>query len=568
MKRILVVDNHPVVCRFMSDLITKQGYDVVTASDGLRALEVLETYTPDIIFIDLVMPNIDGTTLCRIIRSRIDLGDCFIVVLSAVAAEEMEKKTPEELGADLVLAKGPFDSLGRHVDYIIKNLEAGRADRLKGEIIGRKNLAPRQITRELLSTKRHFELTLYHMSEGLLELTQNAEITYANPEALAILGRSEESLLSADFVGLFSNADQIRIRQRISQVDRSWQEALFDEILILNNKLVSVKILSFQEDDQQYSLVAILQDVTLQKQTERDLVKRKEQYRQERNYLNNILENSPDAIAIVDESGWFTRWNDNAARMFGYNFEELKGKKAFDLYTERQAMKKMLEQLRRQGHVQNYEINFTHKNGQSVPCAVSISLLQDENHEKTGSLGILRDLSEWKLTEERLRYLSFHDALTGVYNRGYFEEELRRLAKDRHLPLGIIICDINKLKRINDTVGHQKGDELIQKAADILQRAFRSGDVIARIGGDEFAVLVPDADEWIIENCMQRIREGIDAYSAQKPEPVLSIAIGYAISSEHSVDTKALFKKADDNMYREKARQSYTGALLPENEFD
>ncbi|MBS3756679.1 MAG: diguanylate cyclase [Desulfobacterales bacterium] len=568
MKRILVVDNHPVICRFMSDLITKQGYDVVTAEDGLRALEVLENYAPDVIFVDLVMPNIDGTTLCRIIRSRIDLNDCFIVVLSAVATEEMEKKSPEEVGADLILAKGPFDSLGRHVDYIIKNLEVGRADRLKGEIVGGKNLIPRQITRELLSSRNHFELTLYHISEGLLELTQNAKITYANPAALSILGLSEENLLSADFVQLFNNADQTRIRQRISEVGRSWQEPLFDEILMRNNKLVSVKIISFQEADQQSSLFVILQDVTLQKQTERDLVKRKELYRQERNSLNNILENSPDAIAIVDESGWFTRWNDNAARMFGYNFEELKEKKAFDLYTDRQAMKKMLEQLRRQGYVQNYEINFTHKSGESIPCAVSISLLYDENQEKTGSLGIIRDLSEWKHTEEKLRYLSFHDALTGVYNRGYFEEELERLAKGRHLPLGIIVCDINKLKRINDTMGHQKGDELIQKTADLLKRAFRTSDIIARIGGDEFAVLLPDADEWAIENCMKRIREGIEAYRAQKLEPGLSIAIGYAISSEHSVDTKALFKKADDNMYREKSRQSYTGQLLPENEFD
>ncbi|MBS3809180.1 MAG: PAS domain S-box protein [Desulfobacterales bacterium] len=561
MKQILVADNHPVFRKFMSDLLTEHGHDVVTANDGLSTLQLLESYTPDVVFIDLVMPNIDGNKLCQLIRGRPDLDHCFIVVLSAIAAEE-DSAYLINLGADLVLAKGPFDRLAWQVDYIIKYVEDGRKDYLKGKTLGRKNLYGRQITEELLNSKRHYEMTLNHMSEGLLELTQNGEITYVNQAAVSITGISEEDLLSAYFTKFFKENDQSRIKQKISGVGRVWQEPILDEILELNGKSVYVKILSFHDLDQQYTMVAMLMDVTRQKQTEQELAKRKEQYRLERNFLDNLLENSPDAIAIVDEHGLFTRWNNNAEKMFGYNFEEMKGKKAFEFYADRAAMEDMLDQLRKQGSVQNYEITFKSKDGTSLPCAVSISLLHNENQEKIGSLSILRDLSEWKITEEKLRYLSFHDSLTGVYNRAFFEEEMQRLATGRNLPLGIIVCDINKLKRVNDSMGHQKGDELIRKAAEILKQAFRSGDIIARIGGDEFAVLVPQCNGEVLEDCIKRINEGIENYNSQRLEPDLSIAVGHAIKNEPPVDTKALFKMADDNMYLEKARHSQTDDKL------
>lgn len=409
-------------------------------------------------------------------------------------------------------------------------------------------------------------MTLYFMTEGLMELTQDAEITYANPAALSILDESQENLLATDFIKLFNNADQDRTRQRISEVPKVNQEPLFDEILTLNNKQLSVKIISFYQEAQQYTLVVILMDGNLQKQAERNLVKEKERYRRERDFLDKIFDNSADAFVIVDEHGRFTRWNNNAARMFGYSFDELREKKAFDLYTDPKAMEEMLDLLRRQGYVQNYEVNFTHKDGTSMPCAVSVSLLYGEKQQKIGGLSILRDLSKWKQTEERLTYLSFHDSLTGVYNRGFFEEEMKRFAKGRHLLLGIIVCDINKLKRTNDTLGHKKGDEYIQKAAESLKRSLRASDIIARIGGDEFAVLVPEADEEVIENCVQRIRAVIEAYKSQKLDPAFSIAIGYAPSSEHSVDTNALFKRADDNMYQDK--QSYSGTFFPKGDLD
>ena len=109
-------------------------------------------------------------------------------------------------------------------------------------------------------------------------------------------------------------------------------------------------------------------------------------------------------------------------------------------------------------------------------------------------------------------------------------------------------------------MGHRQGDELIKKAARLIKKSFRPDDIIARIGGDEFAVLIPQGTKKMIESCIQRIKEGMNEgsydYVADSSEaPKLSMAIGYALSSDNSADIKELFKKADDNMYREKAKQ-------------
>ncbi len=560
MKKVLVVDDHPIVRKFLSNRIKKRGHEVFTARDGLSSLEILKLYVPDLIFVDIVMPNIDGYKLCQIIRSRAELNDCFIVALSAIIAEENEDSL-KKLCADFLLPKGPFDRMAGQIDYIVNHMETGKLDRLKDEILGGKHLPARQISKELLSSCRHLETTINNLYDGLLELTQALKIVRANPAALSILGESEQNLLSLDLFELFKNEDHTRIRQIIAQSERAWQECLLDEVFEINKKLVSFKIISFSKEDGGDNIVAILKDVTVQKHTEHNLLGAKEKYRQERNFLDNIFKNSVDAIAIVDEHGRFTRWNDSAARMFGYNYGELKGKKAFQLYFDREAMKKMLDMLRKQEYVQNYRIDFARKDGAIVSCALSISLLHDKDQKKIGSLSIIRDLTEWNQLEERLKYLSFHDSMTGLYNRNFFEEELERLAKGRDLPLGIIVCDINNLKRINDTLGHPKGDEVIRKAAYIIKSSFRPDDIIARIGGDEFAVLVPQGSKKLIEGCIERIirslNEGLYDYELDNEMgPKVSMAIGYAISSEHSADKKELFKKADDHMYMKKAKPS------------
>lgn len=553
-----MVDNHPVIRKFMSDLIGKKGYEVVTAEDGLSALKILETSSPEVIFLDLVMPNISGEKVCQTIRRKKNLNHCLIVVLSAIAVEE--QISLEDLGADIILAKAPFDKLSRHVNYIMEQVELGLADRLKGSVLGRENLYGRQITKELLASRKHHDMTLKHMSDGLLELLEDARIVYANPAALSIIGMAEEDLLSADFIRLFEKTDQPGLRRQINRAVTTGQETLLDRELKLNSRMVSVKIIPVPREKRGCSLLAILRDVTRQRQAEQELAESRKKYEQERNFLENVFENSADAIAIVDQQGRFLRWNSRAAELFGFSFEELRGKKAFELYADKLEMEKMLDLLRREGSIQNYEIAFVGKDDTKIPCAVSISLLKDETNRNIGSLSIIRDLTQWKQTEEKLKYLSFHDALTGLYNRAFFEEEMKRLGQGRHLPLGIIVCDINGLKLVNDTLGHQQGDALLKAAAEILKHAFRSSDIIARIGGDEFAVLLPESSREAVTERLDRIQRAIEAYNEKQPRHPLSLSAGYAVRSEPPLDMQDLFRQADNNMYAEKFKHMESGA--------
>lgn len=172
---------------------------------------------------------------------------------------------------------------------------------------------------------------------------------------------------------------------------------------------------------------------------------------------------------------------------------------------------------------------------------------------------------ERRKAEEQLRYISLHDGLTGLYNRAFFEEQLNTFHhRRREDAIGIIVCDIDGLKIINDTLGHDHGDELLMGVKDVLKKSLRKLDVSARVGGDEFAVLLKNCSKELLEEICQRIRKEVDAYNGRKPELPLSLSVGYAISARSDKTMIELFKEADNNMYREKLhhRQSLRNAIV------
>jgi len=150
-----------------------------------------------------------------------------------------------------------------------------------------------------------------------------------------------------------------------------------------------------------------------------------------------------------------------------------------------------------------------------------------------------------------LTHLSTHDGMTGLYNRAYFDAELERAAKGRKFPVSIIMADLDGLKAINDTIGHEAGDQLIVSAADILRESFRGDDVVARIGGDEFAVIMTNCSAEAAGEALRRIREKQSAHNAIR-ETAVSISLG-AGTAECGEKLAQALKMADEQMYRDKA---------------
>jgi len=159
---------------------------------------------------------------------------------------------------------------------------------------------------------------------------------------------------------------------------------------------------------------------------------------------------------------------------------------------------------------------------------------------------------ERKRTEERIKHLSFHDSLTGLYNRAYFEEELKRMNNPRYHPLSIISLDINGLKVINDTFGHDQGDKLLQHLTSLLTSISRKGDIIARVGGDEFAILLPSTSSQVALDFCQRIRKVCLKDDIEPAYLKVNLALGHITQEGEYKDINTLLKEVDQNMYRDK----------------
>ena len=207
-------------------------------------------------------------------------------------------------------------------------------------------------------------------------------------------------------------------------------------------------------------------------------------------------------------------------------------------------------------HESEYKI--IHKSGHERWMNQRSILIKDSEGNPVAIEGIVRDITKMKRMEESLRQLSLHDRLTGLYNRAFFEEEMKRFKAERHLPIGIIICDVDGLKIINDSLGHATGDIILKSSADILRDCFRQSDIVARIGGDEFAVLIPNCTEDMIQECLDRIFQKTTAHNEENPNLSLSISTGYTIQESTPFEPNELFKQADDNMYKEKLQKTYS----------
>jgi diguanylate cyclase (GGDEF)-like protein len=170
------------------------------------------------------------------------------------------------------------------------------------------------------------------------------------------------------------------------------------------------------------------------------------------------------------------------------------------------------------------------------------------------SLILSSSIAKFHKTQKSLSDLSNHDPLTGLFNRLLFDTELKRLDKSRQFPISIIMVDVDNLKKVNDTFGHSTGDQILIKIANLLSSVFRQEDIISRIGGDEFVVLLPNTSMAVVKLIIERMNNRIDAYNIEHQELPIYISLGVSTASQGE-SLLGHLKISDDLMYKEKARK-------------
>jgi diguanylate cyclase (GGDEF)-like protein/PAS domain S-box-containing protein len=288
----------------------------------------------------------------------------------------------------------------------------------------------------------------------------------------------------------------------------------------------------------------------------------------ERKILEIKLKESENSLRITTDGARVGLWdwmvkegktvlNEQWAKMLGYSLEEL-SPLSIDTrtrLTHPDDLKKSDELLKKvfSKELEYYEceVRMKHKDGKWVWVLTRGQVIEwDKDKNPIRMAGTHTSIDRIKKTEEEILYQGYHDAMTGLYNRTFFEEEKKRLDTNRQLPLSVIMGDLNGLKLINDAFGHNEGDKIIKEAAEILKRACRSDDIVARWGGDEFVVLLPKTSASGSEEILERIKKECEKTISQKIP--LSLSLGTATKEEISQPIDLIITDSESNMYKNK----------------
>jgi diguanylate cyclase (GGDEF)-like protein/PAS domain S-box-containing protein len=300
----------------------------------------------------------------------------------------------------------------------------------------------------------------------------------------------------------------------------------------------------FRKNIGSHIILLAMEDITERKQAEERI---SEVIRQQQAILDYI----PNTAWLKDRKGRYAAANYPFGKAIGKQPKDLVGKNDYDIYPRERAVKyeKDSNEVMKTGIRTYFEESFVDQEGKTQHLEKIETPIFDDAGKVIGIIGIVNDITSRKEVEGMLRYDCTHDILTGLYNRAFFDEEMERLGHSRMFPISIVMADVNGLKAVNDTQGHEAGDALLRMAGRIILGAFRAEDIVARIGGDEFAVLLPSAAKNVAEEAVKRIMS-----SPEIVKGLVSIAFGIATAENKDQLAEAL-KRSDERMYRDKSDQ-------------
>ena len=316
----------------------------------------------------------------------------------------------------------------------------------------------------------------------------------------------------------------------------------------------SIGYTEYDENGEPETYIGSFHDITERKYYEQNLYNEKEK-------LKVTLASIGDGVIATDTKGNITLLNKQAEILTGWEHKDAIGNRFDGVFhiineTTREKQESPIQKVLNSGLIiglANHTALIS-KYGTEYSIADSAAPIKDKKGNILGVVIVFRNVTEEKKRQDQISYISYHDSLTGLYNRRFFEDQLKKIDSRENLPISIIMGDVNGLKITNDAFGHVVGDRLLQKAAEAMQAACRSADVVARWGGDEYVIILSKTSKPEAEKIVQRI---LKIESTMKVGPInVSVSFGCGVKERESENILTTWKSAEDRMYENKLTKS------------
>ncbi|MDD9912188.1 MAG: EAL domain-containing protein, partial [Alphaproteobacteria bacterium] len=423
------------------------------------------------------------------------------------------------------------------------------ADTIQQQVVERTNQLEQASRRFRLITDNAYDLIAITSIEGNLE--------YVNSAYHRVLGYSREELRGQPFSDFVHEKDLASLQTSLSGVSKGRNAIEFTlRIRHKNGHWLYVEAVAKGLHDTDWTVKNVVihcRDVTSRKQFADDLARSEQRFR-------DFADSSADWLWEVDEKLRFTYVSPGVSSVLGYETAEMIGHMQFEALFDRESdPTRDLIETRVQRHQAYRDIEFwtRSKEGERICLRISGVPVLDELQNFSGYRGVATNITASKIDRDNMYRLATTDHLTGLLNRRRFMEELERsvsLAR-RHKTEGVLMfIDLDRFKEINDTHGHEAGDDILRGVTDILKKSFRSTDIVARLGGDEFAIIMHNIDPEGAQEKVQEVIERINAFEVTYKEARLSVtmSIGMITYPQEDKDGDALTMAADLAMYRAK----------------
>jgi len=583
--KILIAEDSKLERRMLRNNLASWGYQVYEAVNGKEAIVMFDEVNPDLVILDGIMPEMDGYAVCEYLQEQKRRSKTPIILITAYDNEEAVERA-FAAGAGEYLTKPVYWNV---LKYRIKRI-----------------LQARQAEIALGKSEEKLKGILNNAVVGIGILDEYGNCIYGNQRLVDMLGYSLDELHTIGLKQVTHPEDWPRSAEGLRKmVNKEKLEYHVERRCIRKDRTVFWARLSaavvYDEDHEVNSILGIMIDITDRKAMDVQ-ISLQNQYLLALNEVSLQLLNRLDlddvlAMIVTHAVSLFPNASGSLFLLKENNSQvELKFAIGLDensIGTVQNKDEGIIGEVFRTGETvivndyQNWAKGINSHGMVHYGVFIGMPLFSDK--KVVGVVYIYFDDSAWgcteeqkfllerfiglasiaydnailykraqeeigerKLAEEKLRYVSMHDSLTGLYNRTYFEEEFQRISSGAYPSVGIIVCDVDELKVVNDTLGHAFGDALIVAAATALKQACRPGDTVARIGGDEFVVLLPGADQKIMQDVCHQINEKVQRCRKNLNGTIVRLSIGWALHTGPDVNRKELFKEADKKMYQDK----------------